>query len=182
MIYALAGIAFLPSIHTWFSSRNIGIGCSPHATSSGWKRSCARCAPTSNANWSSSTAKAVTSTCSSISPRKLPCRNWSTPSRGFRLGGCGKSSPNSSSTTGRHNACGRVPTSRALSVVLHCRSCASTSNSRTVPPRARSGFASPPAWTFTPTLKGGAPAHIPVADGLGVVGGAASGLLHRQCL
>jgi putative transposase len=53
--------------------------------------------------------------------------------------------PNSFNTIGGRNACGRALTSRARSVVPRCQSCGSTSNSRTVPSRARSGLSCPPA-------------------------------------
>ncbi|MQY22916.1 hypothetical protein NRB20_60400 [Nocardia sp. RB20] len=55
--------------------------------------------------------------------------------------------------------CGRVPTSPDRSAVHQFPFSASTSSSTNARFRARSGLGSPPTWTFTTALKGGALAH-----------------------
>ncbi len=83
------------------------------------------------------------------------------PSQVCRRGGCGRSSPSWSGTTGGRNDCGRVPTSPARSAVHHCRCCGSTSSSRTARSRARSALGGPPACAFTSAVNDGALAVLP---------------------
>jgi hypothetical protein len=68
---------------TWSLSRNIEEECLMETPSSGSKPFSRKSAATSRHNWSKSTAKPNTYTCSSTTRQSTPCRAWSTASKVF---------------------------------------------------------------------------------------------------
>src|SRR5450759_2920507 len=126
------------STSIWCSSPHTGVACSTRRCSACANSSWRRCAQTSARLWPSSTQPKTMFTCSCSTRRRWRSPTWSTHSRAFRLGGCGRTS--SAGSTRLRYAAGYGPRHTSLDHVAVHRSASSRTTSQTRNDQTRQSF------------------------------------------